>query len=74
LRFSCIGSGATPVAIKSKDDEGIREEDLLHAIQSEYVENDIFPPTDITEDWLMLLDHDPENVVKVSPFHRARGR
>jgi proteasome-associated ATPase len=60
-------------AIKSKDDEGISEEDLLHAIQSEYVENDIFPPTDITEDWLMLLDHDPENVVKVSPIHASRA-
>jgi proteasome-associated ATPase len=60
-------------AISSKGDEGIGEEDLLHAIQSEYVENDIFPPTDITEDWLMLLDHDPENVVKVSPIHASRA-
>jgi len=60
-------------AIKSKNDEGVSEEDLLHAIQSEYVENDIFPPTDITEDWLMLLDHDPENVVKVSPIRASRA-
>ena len=34
---------------------------------AEYGENDIFPPTDITEDWLHLIDHDAENVVKVSP-------
>ena len=39
----------------------------------EYVENDIFPPTDITEDWLLLLDYDPENVVKVSPIRPISG-
>jgi proteasome-associated ATPase len=59
--------------IKGKCDEGISEQDLLHAIQSEYVENDIFPPTDITEDRLMVLDYDPENVVKVSPLHTSRA-
>jgi proteasome-associated ATPase len=60
-------------AINSQGDEGIGEKKLLQAIQSEFVENDIFPPTDITEDWLMLLDHDPENVVKVSPIHPSRS-
>jgi len=55
-------------SIDSKKDEGISEADLLRSLELEYAENDIFPPTDITEDWLMLLDYDPENVVKVSRF------
>jgi proteasome-associated ATPase len=58
-------------SIASKGDEGVGEADLLHALELEYEENDIFPPTDITEDWLMLLDYDPENVVKVSPIRVA---
>jgi hypothetical protein len=35
------------------------------SLNTEYVENDIFPPTDIVEDWLKLIDYDSENVVKV---------
>ena len=37
-------------------------------VDAEYAENDIFPPTDITEDWLKLIDYDSENVVKISPI------
>jgi proteasome-associated ATPase len=59
-------------AISNKGDEGIGEEDLLHTIQSEYVEDESFPPTDTTEELLMLLAHAPENVVKVSPIHPLR--
>ena len=44
-----------------------RRDDLLAALQQEYAENDLFPATDITEDWLKLIDYDPENVVKISP-------
>ncbi len=58
-------------SIESKRDEGISEADLLRSLELEFAENDIFPPTDITEDWLKLLDYDPENVVKVSPIHAA---
>jgi proteasome-associated ATPase len=47
--------------------EGIRESDLRCSLDSEYNENDIFPPTDITEDWLKLLDYDSENVVRIQP-------
>ena len=54
-------------SIDSKKDEGVSEADLLRSVELEYAENDIFPPSDVTEDWLMLLDYDPENVVKVSP-------
>src|SRR6059058_1718932 len=54
-------------AIATQQEEGIREMDLQLAFNAEYVENDIFPTTDITEDWLKLIDYDPENVVKISP-------
>ncbi|MEY2547066.1 MAG: proteasome-associated ATPase [Verrucomicrobiota bacterium] len=54
-------------AIASGQVEGISETDLQIAFNAEYSENDIFPTTDITEDWLKLIDYDPENVVKISP-------
>jgi len=46
---------------------GITEQDLQMSFHAEYAENDIFPPTDITEDWLKLIDYDPEYVVKIAP-------
>src|SRR5437870_6437342 len=54
-------------AIATQQEEGIREMDLHLAFDAEYTENDIFPTTDITEDWLKLIDYDPENVVKIAP-------
>src|SRR5213595_278709 len=54
-------------AIATEQEQGIRETDLQLAFNAEYEENDIFPTTDITEDWLKLIDYDPENVVKISP-------
>ncbi len=48
-------------------EEGITEADLQAAWDAEYLENEILPASDITEDWLKLIDYDPENVVKVSP-------
>ena len=75
--ISSIVERAKEMAIKrsivSKKDEGISEADLLRSLELEYAENDIFPPTDITEDWLMLLDYDHENVVKVSPIRPVTG-
>ena len=47
---------------------GIEAVDLENAINSEYGENDIFPATDSVEDWLRLVDYEPENVVKVEPI------
>jgi proteasome-associated ATPase len=55
-------------AIASGKPEGISEEDLKLSLDAEYLENDIFPPTDITEDWLKLIDYDSENVVRVAPI------
>ena len=61
----CIASGSV---------EGIGFEDLLAGIEMEYGENEIFPPTDNTEDWLKLLDYDPENVVRAAPIRPRRER
>jgi len=55
-------------AISSAQEEGISESDLILSCDAEYAENDIFPPSDITEDWLKLIDYESENVVKVAPF------
>jgi proteasome-associated ATPase len=54
-------------AIATQQEEGIRETDLQLAFNAEYSENDIFPASDVTEDWLKLIDYDPENVVKIAP-------
>jgi proteasome-associated ATPase len=61
----CIASGA---------EDGIGFDDLLAGIEMEYSENEIFPPTDNTEDWLKLLDYDPENVVRAAPIRPRRER
>jgi proteasome-associated ATPase len=61
-------------AIASEQEEGISESDLRLSLEAEYSENDIFPPTDITEDWLKLIDYDSENVVKVSPIRPGAER
>ena len=58
-------------AIATQEDQGISESDLQLSFIAEFTENDIFPPTDMTEDWFKLIDYDPENVVKISPTHRG---
>jgi proteasome-associated ATPase len=58
-------------AIATNQEEGIREMDLQLAFDAEYDENDIFPTTDITEDWLKLIDYDPDNVVKIAPVKQV---
>ncbi|HEX3988613.1 MAG TPA: AAA family ATPase [Verrucomicrobiae bacterium] len=55
-------------AIETKLETHLTRDDLLLALQREYSENDLFPPTDITEDWLKLTDFDPENVIKLAPI------
>jgi proteasome-associated ATPase len=64
-------------SIASGQDEGISEADLQVAYNAEYLENEILPATDIIEDWLKLIDYDPDNVVKISPVRmldRARAK
>jgi len=57
-------------AIEGDLETGIRSRDLQDAVMAEFQENEIFPPTDSVEDWLKLLDYDPENVVRVAPVRR----
>lgn len=58
-------------ALATGQEEGIRESDLDLAFTAEFLENDIFPPTDMAEDWFKLIDYDPENVVKIAPARAA---
>ncbi len=55
-------------SIDTKEETQLTRADLLAALKKEYSENDLFPPTDITEDWLKLTDFDPENVIKLGPI------
>jgi proteasome-associated ATPase len=58
-------------SIENKSDqEGIGKDDISKAITSEFRENEIFPKTDTLEDWLKLLDYEPENVVDIKPIAR----
>ncbi len=59
-------------AIESPEPTGLSVKDFMDALNIEYKQNDIFPPNDITEDWLKLVDYDPENVVKLSPVKPRR--
>ncbi len=59
-------------SIDEKREAPITRQDLLTALETEYKENDLFPPTDITEDWLKLTDFDPSNVVRLGPYRAPR--
>jgi proteasome-associated ATPase len=59
-------------AIAHPEPTGLTVNDFVEALNVEYKQNDIFPPNDITEDWLKLVDYDPENVVKLSPVKPRR--
>lgn len=52
-------------AIREKSDGILTREDLLESLKLEHQENDLFPSTDLTEDWLKLTDFDPDNVVRL---------
>jgi proteasome-associated ATPase len=55
-------------SISAREESPITRRDLIDALANEYRENDLFPPSDITEDWLKLTDFDPENVVRLAPY------
>ncbi|MBL8064266.1 MAG: AAA family ATPase [Chthonomonadaceae bacterium] len=59
---------------KHADGGGLKIDDLQHAVESEFAENEIFPKTDAMEDWLKLLDFEPESVAAVKPIGPAHGR
>lgn len=52
---------------------GVSLEDLKASVDAEYKENEIFPKSDTLDDWLKLLDYEPENVASVKPIGRERG-
>ena len=54
--------------------EGLTIEDLREAVRIEYKENEIFPKSDAQEDWLKLLDYEPENVATVRPIRAQKSR
>jgi len=58
---------------KMSDVEGISLEDLQRAVKVEFKENEIFPKGDSIEDWLKLLDYDPENVATIKPITARRA-
>jgi len=55
-------------SIAQKAESPLTRHDLIEALAREYRENELFPPSDITEDWLKLTDFDPGNVVRLSPY------
>lgn len=57
------------IEVKS-DSEGITLEDIQRAMRVEFKENEIFPKGDTQEDWLKLLDYDPENVAALKPIRQ----
>jgi proteasome-associated ATPase len=70
--IAAVAGDAVPGSSQaSAPDEGITEDDLQWAFNAEFSENDIFPPTDISEDWFKLIDYDPDNVVKIAPARAA---
>lgn len=52
---------------------GLTLEDLHTAIEAEYRENEIFPKSDAAEDWLKLLDFEPEAVASVKPVKPSKS-
>ena len=77
--IASVVSRAKELAIKraiaeGDPDGGIRGDDLRRAARAEYRENEVFPPSDSVEDWLKLLDYEPENVVRVTPVRPQPDR
>jgi len=58
---------------KRSEEEGLSVEDLQRAVRVEFKENEIFPKGDSIEDWLKLLDYDPENVATIKPVRSKKA-
>ncbi len=77
--LSSLGERAKSFAISRAIESGNHEMGLLlndftDAVDAEYKENEIFPKSDLVEDWLMLIDQAPENVADVKPIRgETRG-
>jgi proteasome-associated ATPase len=74
IRRAIAAEGPTKGSKKAKAvEEGVTEADLKAAIADEFRENEIFPKTDALEDWLKLLDLEPESVASVKPVRPEKG-
>jgi proteasome-associated ATPase len=58
---------------EEEEESQLRTADLLEALDLEHAENELFPPTEYTEDWLKLTDFDPSNVINLKPFRQKSG-
>lgn len=58
--------------VQSGQQSGLQAKDLLDSVSEEFREGDMLPPDDAAEEWLKLLDHDPEQVIGISSFRRGR--
>src|SRR5438309_10435134 len=67
IASQCTSADSAVAGVADPGFSGITEQDLQMSFHAEYAENDIFPPTDVVEDWLKLIDYDPEYVVKIAP-------
>lgn len=56
-----------------KGEEGVTLDDLKRAVEAEYRENEIFPKSDVQEDWLRLLDFERDSVASIKPIRADRG-
>jgi len=54
-------------------EQGVSLADLQESVRAEYGENEIFPKTDSMEDWLKLIDVEPDNVASVRPVGDHKG-
>lgn len=67
-------------AIEGGGEGGLTLDDMQSALAQEFEENEIFPKGDAADDWVKLLDVEPESVVAVRPISerdesaRIRGR
>lgn len=59
---------------EESEDQGLTQEDLRAAIRAEYSESEIFPRSDVLEDWLKLIDRDPERVAAIHPIRPENTR
>ncbi len=57
---------------KRSDAEGITMDDLQRGLRVEFKENEIFPKGDNIEDWLKLLDYEPEHVATIKPVRAKK--
>lgn len=57
-----------------KKKHGLAMDDMMLAIDAEFKENEIFPKSDSVEDWLKLLDFEPESVVSVRPVGQEKAK